>query len=74
MDNETFIDYISERVNHKIEGLKNLQDENFKSKFYRFIAQILKYFSEGSPLNNDVVQLIDFVELRGPSHIFERKF
>ena len=73
MDNNSFIDYISERVNHKLEKLKTLQCENFRTLFSPFIISILKYFCENSPLKNEVVQLLDFVELRGNSHLIENK-
>jgi len=73
MDAQAFINYLSERVDYRLSDLKVLnEDESFKHIFYPFIAHILKYFCENSPLRNEVIQLIDFVELRSPSHIIEK--
>lgn len=74
---DSFNEYISTSVNSKLKKLNTLlfteEDKDFSVLFYPFIANVLKIFCENNILKNEVVQLIDFVDLRGPSHIIEKK-
>jgi len=74
-----FITNISERVDARLERLGDLnlidleQQESFYTLFTSFLGKLLSGFSEYMPLRHEVIQLVDFVELKGENHEIECK-
>jgi len=78
MDTESFIKYISEKIDTRLSGLneksiKKKQQKEFVTLFKGFINEVLFQLTSYLPLKDKVIEILDFVTLRGPSYQIEDK-
>ena len=78
MKSDDFLVFLAEKVETKLEPLilaqnLNSKKQEFATLFQNFLAKLLKFLSIHLSLKDEVVQLVDFVELKAPPHILENK-
>jgi len=78
LNNDNFISYISEMIDVRLQKLqeksiKKKQQKEFITLFQSLIKEILFQLSYYLPLKDQVIQISDFVTLRGSNHQIEQK-